>query len=264
MHPREVLQFEYTMACTKCLVLTDGSSLGGDQRLYPASEPTLPPPAPCLSWCRQLFSSMCSYCEDAMSNHRTRSNDWSHEPKESPYLKPSLVGFWSRWGWGNFQYKGPCCTGPSSQTPAIMEAPELGFFKTRNQDRFSDRRGLLLGHHSIRHGFCGMQDRRAKIQCQVALTHHVSPVFFASCLTEKERHGFLSHTYYLSWVFLYVCCRCVGGYMNADMSVPWHVCRGHREPSAAAPLLIQFARVSCSLSCCVCQAGWSGSIQGSF
>lgn len=85
-----------------------------------------------------------------------------------------------------------------------MEAPELGSFKTRNHDRFSDRRGLLLGHHSLRHGSCGMQDRWAKIQCQVALTHHVSPVFFASCLTEKERHGFLSHTYYHGRFYMYV------------------------------------------------------------
>lgn len=29
------------------------------------------------------------------------------------------------------------------------------------------------------------------------------------------------------------------GYMSADTSVPWYVCRGHKEASAVAPLLIQ-------------------------
>lgn len=38
---------------------------------------------------------------------------------------------------------------------------------------------------------------------------------------------------------IFICMLQMCGYMNADMSVPWYVCRGHREPLAAAPLLIQ-------------------------
>lgn len=43
----------------------------------------------------------------------------------------------------------------------------------------------------------------------------------------------------LTIMCVFVCILQMCGYMNADMSIPWYVCRGHREALAVAPLLIQ-------------------------